>query len=989
MSFALPKTILPSLFGLLLAGVACGGDDDSDPCAGVSCSNHGLCSDSGGTAVCICDPGYTPDSLQCLPIDPACENVVCDDPLETCVEGDCVLAPGRCRERSDCDDDEVCNDDNYCVAQDPACVGIDCSGHGQCVAGYSEGAHCVCDVGYEQSADGLDCVSATCGGEVCEDWEHCVGDVCEPQPGRCNDTTDCDDFQECDVPNHTCEDLPDPCDGVTCSDHGVCSRSTANEAVCNCEHGYRPEGTTCVADPDVVSWCAVWFPQSFVAHVGDPDTPVYGRIYQDGMTTQSTAQANIVAELGYTSESVSYPVITTEMTWVNAPFNMAGAGDYGNDHEYAGSIPATTAGQLNYVYRFSIDSGESWTYCDTAGVIESTTVSPGKATISGADPDDPVLELVAPPTIGADSYSFQVRFTPGQSGAAYDPADSEITLNGSSVSVTFDDTSQLFEVSATGADPGKYGYLFRVKDTEDHGATLFVPFWLEAEAFSWQDATLYQILTDRFVNGDASNDSPVGSPVETAGDWQGGDFAGIVDRIEDGYFDALGINTIWISSPILNTGGHEPGKNNNLGHEFSAYHAYWPVATGWTDENPIAGISSPIDHHFGTEAELRGLVEKAHENGIRVLVDFVPNHVHTDAPLYQDHQTDASWWHLPYDDCNENNGWDDRRFTCWFDPFLPDFNCSNADVRNVIVDHAIWLIQEFNLDGYRVDATKHVVPDILVDLRARIAQEVETTGLHFYMVGETLTSNEAWVKEITGADRLDGSVNDPFHYNVVDTFLTLSKSPSELEGVLAHDEQVWKNHWSDALMVNFMGSHDTPRAISIANGDDLSANWVNRPQLPSSSVPFERLRMAQTLLLTYRSIPVIYMGDEFGMPGASDPDNRRMMIFGSELSTHQSATLDHARKLGSLRQEHVALRRGDRSLLAVDDSMYVYARTEGSDVALVAINVSGSSQSRTVDVGSLGLSGTLTDGLSGGSVTVSGGQVNLSVPASSSAVYVK
>lgn len=989
MASTFTQASLPWVLSLLALGaMGCGGDDAAEPCAGVTCSSHGICADSSGQASCICDPGYHPEALACVATDPACEGVVCDDPLEICVQGACTLAPGRCREKGDCSDGQVCDASNQCVGASADCSGVDCSGHGQCVSGYGQAPQCACDPGWNPSADGLDCVLDDCGGVTCEAWESCVSEVCEPQPGRCNGTSDCETLQECNLDTHTCEDLPDPCEGVTCSGHGVCSRDDANEAVCNCEHGYQPDGTACAVDPDPVNWCAVWYPKSFVAHVGDPETPIYGRIYQPGMTEQASAQPSIHAQIGYTSAQLTYPVVTTDVTWVDSTFNISGAGDYGNDHEYMGAIPSTEAGQLNYLYRFSVNGGESWTYCSTDGVIDSAGYTPGTATISGDDPSDPVLELVAPPTLGADSYSFQVRYTPGQTGAAYDATQSEITLNGQDVTVAFDDASGVFDVSATGVGQGKYGYLFRVKDTEEHGATLFVPFWLESDPFSWKDATLYQILTDRFVNGNPANDDPVGSPVEAAGDWQGGDFAGVAGKIEDGYFSSLGVNAIWISSPILNTGTHEPGKGNNTGHEFSAYHAYWPVATGWTHENPLAGISSPIEHHFGTEAELRTLVETAHQHGIRVLVDFVPNHVHTDAPLYQQHQNDANWWHLPYDDCGVNNGWDDRRFTCWFDPFLPDFNCSNPEVRKVIVDHAIWLIQEFNLDGFRVDATKHVVPDILIDLRTRIDQEISTTGLHFYMVGETLTSNDAWVEEITGADRLDGSVNDPLHYNLVGTFLTGWTSPTDFDGFLAHDETVWTNHYADTLMVNFLGSHDTPRAISIANGDDTNAIWSNRPQTPTTEAPFQRLRMAQTFLLTYRSIPVLYMGDELGMPGASDPDNRRMMIFGSELAPYQTATLEHARALGQVRQQHEALRRGDRVVLEVDGQTYVYARKQGSDVVVVAFNTSTSDQTRSVDVSAVGVSGTLTDAETGGTVTVSGGHASLSLPPLTSAVYV-
>ncbi len=170
---------------------------------------------------------------------------------------------------------------------------------------------------------------------------------------------------------------------------------------------------------------------------------------------------------------------------------------------------------------------------------------------------------------------------------------------------------------------------------------------------------------------------------------------------------------------------------------------------------------------------------------------------------------------------------------------------------------------------------------------------------------------------------------------------------------------------------------------------DHNDRWNNPPQVPTDPSAFKRLRLAQTFLLTYRAIPIVLMGDEFGMPGGGDPDNRRMMKFGNDLTALQKQTLQVFSALGKARAAHTALRRGGRSTLAVENEFYAYARTDGSDVAVVVMNLSQNPVSRSVDVSSLGASGTLTDVVSGGSVPVSGGHIAVNLDSQSAALYVR
>ncbi|MGC4114217.1 MAG: alpha-amylase family glycosyl hydrolase [Myxococcales bacterium] len=639
-------------------------------------------------------------------------------------------------------------------------------------------------------------------------------------------------------------------------------------------------------------------------------------------------------------------------------------------------------------------TGETPSCNATSGACECTAnscgsgkqCSPSSKTCIAA-PNGPALQLEAMPTVGADSYSFKVVYTPHSSGDALDLAASTITLNGAAATVPYDAATRTFTVSATGAAKGKYGYLFRVKDAGGRPSTLFVPFWVEASAFTWKDAFLYQIMTDRFVNGDHANDATVGT-TDFATEWQGGDFKGVQSKLD--YLEAMGVNTVWLSSPVSSTNAAEWGKGENTGHTMSAFHGYWPIATGWTNETPITGITA-IEKRFGTAAELKALVNAAHGRGMRVLIDFVPNHVHSDGQLFKDHGSDSSWFNLsPKQICGVDADWDKRpeNQTCWFDPFLPDLNTQNSTVNDTVAKHAVWLAQEFNLDGFRVDASKHVHADVLVAMRSRIKAEVSTTGLHFYMVGESLGSIEWMVKDCMGPTKLDGSVNDPLHFAILNTFLKRSASGNDLENAVRYDEYTWTNGYPEALMGHFMGSHDTARAISFADGNEGSP-WSNQPGVPGSFKPFGRLRLAQAFLLTYNSIPIIWMGDEYGQPGSRDPDCRRMMKFDNDLTQLQKDTLAHAQKLGKARLAHQALRRGSRSTLSAENEFYAYGRKDGSDVVVAAFNLSEGSATKTLDVGSLGLTGTVTDVLSGKTFNVSGNSLTVTIDGLNAVVLTK
>ena len=307
---------------------------------------------------------------------------------------------------------------------------------------------------------------------------------------------------------------------------------------------------------------------------------------------------------------------------------------------------------------------------------------------------------------------------------------------------------------------------------------------------------------------------------------------------------------------------------------------------------------------------------------------------------------------------------------------------------DAVASHAVWLMEQFDLDGFRIDAVKQVNNALCLDMRSKISAAI-STHLPFYMVGEALGGVVANVMDCVNPSMFNGSMDDPLHNTIVGTILSNdSNAGTDLDNGVLYDEATWTGVTPGALMGHFFGSHDTARAISIAAGEDVGDPWTNPPPAQETNASaFSRLQLAHAFLLTYDSIPIVWMGDEFGQPGAIDPDCRRMMRFDSALGTSEQATLANFQKLGKVRAAHPALREGTRTRLWVDSSFYAYGRVDGPDIVVAAFNFGSSQASRTMNVTNIGLTGTVTDALSGATATVSGGTLTLTLPALTAAVF--
>jgi glycosidase len=321
--------------------------------------------------------------------------------------------------------------------------------------------------------------------------------------------------------------------------------------------------------------------------------------------------------------------------------------------------------------------------------------------------------------------------------------------------------------------------------------------------------------------------------------------------------------------------------------------------------------------------------------------------VHDTSPIYQAHRDDGWFW--PNDNghggdcvCGHGCSWDTERLRCWFDSFLPDFDFRNSDARRWSVDNAVSWAKRIGIDGFRLDAVKHLETSWLTDVRARINAEV-AWDQRFYMVGETFDGSRDLIKSYVNPDTmLDGQFDFPLRGTILSTILRRDGQMGDLAGFLSSNDGFYGN---GSVMSNFLGNHDVPRTIHLAEdspqfgawdgGKDRA--WNNKPTLPQGKSAFERLQVAYSLLFSLPGIPMLYYGDEFGMPGAGDPDNRRFMQW-DNYTANQTWLRDQLAALAKARTAHVALRRGAREQLGVTTDTLVIKMSSSGDTVYVALN---------------------------------------------------
>lgn len=384
---------------------------------------------------------------------------------------------------------------------------------------------------------------------------------------------------------------------------------------------------------------------------------------------------------------------------------------------------------------------------------------------------------------------------------------------------------------------------------------------------------IYFLMTDRFYDGDKTNDQDVipGS----LSSYQGGDFQGIIDKLD--YIKSLGFTVIWISPVVENQAG--------------GYHGYWAYDFYKTNE------------HFGTMDKLKELVSKAHQKGLKVIVDLVVNHTGQLDPWVNDPKY-ADWYH-EYSDINDYN--EQTQVENGWLAGLPDLNQENPEVKSYLISMAKWWIKETGIDGYRLDTVKHVPKDFWQDFSKAIKKDYPD----FYLLGEVYSGDTDYVADYQNYG-IDGLLDFPSYYAINDVFKD-DKIASKLSDIIIKEGSSYKDR---SLMGTFIDNHDVPRFES-----------------QIYTLKSERLESALTFMMTYTGIPVMYYGTEIGMEGGSDPDNRRNMEFDAK-----SPITDYVKKLTSIRKENKALTSGDIQVVKSEDNFLCYSRTYENNIIITAFN---------------------------------------------------
>ncbi len=508
---------------------------------------------------------------------------------------------------------------------------------------------------------------------------------------------------------------------------------------------------------------------------------------------------------------------------------------------------------------------------------------------------------------------------------------------------------------------------------------------LRTHVTDWRDQIIYQLLTDRFANGDAATDHRL-LPGALAR-YQGGDWQGIIDRLD--YIEELGVTTLWISPIVLNV-DHDAG--------FDAYHGYWAVDL------------ERLNPHFGDLATLRAFVNAAHERGISVILDIVTNHMgqvfyydinnngQPDETVAgsgaQSHLFRVSEYDPDYDpagiqgftslgesgpavirffnmpeiyrvlpnppifaDPNVYNrrgrivdyGIREQVLYGDFPGGLKDLNTELPEVREAMVDAYVRWVLMTDIDGFRIDTLKHVEDGFWDFFAPEVRRRLGDAGKeNFFMFGEAFDGDDELIGSYTKPGRLDSVFYFSQKYWVFQEVFARGGATEQIRRLYEMRDVNYGTEPQQRgigvaprdVLVNFIDNHDVPRFL------------FERPDEDGPSV----LRAALAYLLTEDGIPCIYYGTEQDYSGGNDPANREPLWW-SNYST-DGATFRWIAELTRIRRSYRALTHGDFEIVYTaqgtdmepDAGMIAFEReTSGSDYALVVINAQGAHSSTMSD----------------------------------------
>lgn len=486
--------------------------------------------------------------------------------------------------------------------------------------------------------------------------------------------------------------------------------------------------------------------------------------------------------------------------------------------------------------------------------------------------------------------------------------------------------------------------------------------------FTWYDGIIYSLMIDRFNDGDKSINNQVqhDSLFEKA-NYMGGDLQGIINKLNEGYFDKLGINILWIS-PVYDNPNEAFREYPAPNRYFSGYHGYWPISP------------NNVEEKFGTMDKLKEVISTAHKHNIKVLLDFVSNHVHKDHPYFKEHRDWFGQLELPDGRLNLRF-WDEFRLTTWFEPYLPSFDyLGSNEALEEMTNNAVWWLKETGADGFRHDAVKHVPNEFWRRLTQKLKKEVEAfRDVPVYQIGETFGSYDLISSYVN-----NGQLSSQFNFNLYDTAIpTFTNPQTSFSGLDKEMHKTFSVYGSLHVMGNIMDSHDKNRFMAYADSDLDVSEWSaveqgwNNPPMVDNESSYKKAELYYAYMNSIPGLPVIYYGSEFGMSGASDPDNRRMMRFDEQLNDNEKTMLIEVQKIVNIRKEHPALRYGDFYTLLADENTYAFMRSDFNERILVVLNKNENSNSVELAIPSSINAVSLKDLISGEEINLENGKVNI------------
>lgn len=510
-------------------------------------------------------------------------------------------------------------------------------------------------------------------------------------------------------------------------------------------------------------------------------------------------------------------------------------------------------------------------------------------------------------------------------------------------------------------------------------------FEVDTHVVDWRDEVIYQLMVDRFADGDPNNNYNVNPHAPAA--YHGGDWQGVIDKLD--YLEELGVTAIWIS-PVV--------KNVETDAGVWSYHGYW--TQDFTSPNP----------HFGDLAKLREMVDACHHRGIKVILDIVTNHVgqlfyydingngqpdesvhgsgttsgvthvseydpdynpdgvQAETSLGQAGSAPIVWLNdpeinrvAPQPEVFRNPAWYNRRgrvydWNQWeqvvygdFPGGLKDLKTTHPDVRRALTDAYGYWIGAADLDGFRIDTLKHVEHGFWQVFCPGIRELAASIGKQdFFMFGEAFDGDDALIGSYTFDDEVDSAFYFSHKFQVIDGVFKHGNPTTTIEDLFEARQDNYSTVPNSGgptsesgeplaptkLLVNFIDNHDIPRFL------------YEKPSL-------DALHNTLAYLLTIDGIPCIYYGTEQEFDGGNDPFNRED-LWESGYDT-SGETFKLIRHLIDLRRQHAPLRRGEMTIRWAtertgdepDAGIFAFERSHAGETVLVVINTSETHASET------------------------------------------